>query len=279
MSPYGPTWVSPILALALAAFAPVQSLGAAGSPPPSQGAQQAPLAAVAEPQPHAGWRGPQPGEAIGTLTVRGEARLSARPDLATIRLGVWARSPTARQAQESVARAAGQVIEALTALGIAPDGLQTQGLSLQPVWRHNERTREPELAGYEALYTLRVDVADLARVGEVVDAAIGAGANRIESIVFTVRDTGPLKEQALQQAVADGIRQARVLAAAAGMRLGALRRIGDVQFGGPPVVRPVAPLRAGAEVMLATPVEPGLLEFTASVSLDWELVSGEGPPP
>lgn len=251
----------PLLATALAAAGPWQASPASGAPAQLHLAEQ------------------PPGPTAATLTVRGEARLGARPDLATVRLGVWARGATAREAQESVARAARQVVEALMALEMAPAELQTQGLSLQPVWRHNERTRETELTGYEALYSLKVDVADLARVGEVVDAAVRSGANRIDSISFTVRDAATLKEQALQQAVADGVRQARALAAAAGIRLGPLRRIGDVQFGGPPVVRPVAPLRAAAEVAVVTPVEPGVLEFSASVELVYEIGPAESPPP
>lgn len=213
------------------------------------------------------------GEAAGaraprTLVVTGRATLTAVPDTVRIAVGVESQAPSARQAFEAAARRVENVIAAVLALGVPRRDLQTAALSLAPVYRTDERTRQPQLAGYRASYTLQVLLQDPAQAGAVVDAAVEAGANRVESIEFSVQNAGALQQQALAQAVADALAQARALAQAAGVELGELLAIENVAFQRPPVRLPVA---RAAEVASELPVLPGELEFTASATLTFAL--------
>lgn len=205
-----------------------------------------------------------------TLTVTGRATITAPPDVARITLGVESQAPSARQAHEANARKVERIVATLSELGVAARDIQTAGISLTPVYRTEERGGQPRLTGYRATYTLHVRVRPVEQAGTVADAAVQAGANRIESIQFTVEDLEAIKQQALRQAVADALRQAQVLAEAAGVQLGSLLTLRDASFGSPemPARLPLARL---SEASADTPVLPGELGFQAAATLVFEL--------
>ncbi|HEY8425378.1 MAG TPA: SIMPL domain-containing protein [Limnochordales bacterium] len=205
-----------------------------------------------------------------TLTVTGRATVTAPPDVAQITLGVESQAPSARQAHEANARKVERIVAALSELGVPARDIQTAGISLTPVYRTDERGGEPRLTGYRASYRLHIRVRPVEQAGTVADAAVQAGANRIESIQFTVEDLEGIKEQALQQAVADALRQARVLAQAAGVQLGSLLTLRDAYFSSPemPVRLPLARL---SEAAADTPILPGELGFQAAATLVFEI--------
>ena len=205
-----------------------------------------------------------------TLVVTGRSTVTAMPDAARITVGVEAQAPSARQSHEAAARKAQRIVSAILALGIPSRDLQTTGIALTPVYRYDEKTRQESLVGYRASYTLQVVVEPLDRVGSVVDAAVEAGANRVESIQLFVRDVEAVKERAIARAVADAMAQARILAQSAGVHLGPVLAIRDVTF-----VAPGAPVRVSlarmAEAVDQVPVLPGELEFAAGATLVFEI--------
>lgn len=205
-----------------------------------------------------------------TLVVTGRFTVTAPPDAVRITVGVDSQAPTAREAHEATSRKVQDVVTALLSLGIPPRNLQTAGVALAPVYRYDEKRRENVLAGYRSSYTLQVLVEQLDLAGAVVDAAVQAGADRVESIQFVVRDLEAVKQRAVAQAVADAMGQARVLAQAAGVQLGPLLSVRDVTFvaPGPPVRVSLARL---AEPAAETPVLPGEMQFSASATLTFEI--------
>ena len=210
-----------------------------------------------------------PAPAPRQLQVRGHASVSLTPDTATVHLGVLTRAESAQEAMAHSARAARRILEAVGRLGIGQEHLRTRGVQLSPVVRRDEKTGEGRLSGYEARYDLEVVVRDLDRVGPLVDAAVRAGANQVHSIRFTVHDAEAARQQALQQAMADGLRQARILADAAGLTLGPLQTVDEVRVQGPPEA-PV-PVSLVAREAAALPVVPGELRLEASVRLTFEI--------
>ena len=66
------------------------------------------------------------------ISVTGEARISAPPDLAQIEGGVISEAKTAREASDANNAAMGKVLLALKGAGIDEKDYQTSRLSLQP---------------------------------------------------------------------------------------------------------------------------------------------------
>jgi uncharacterized protein YggE len=144
------------------------------------------------------------------LTVTGEAEVSAAPDLAVVRLGVEAQAKTAAGAQGQVNTTGAAIARALREAGVEESEIQTSGLTLGPVYtRPGDRGGEPKVAGYRAQNVVRVRLTDMDRVGPVLDAALAAGANRVEGVEFSLADDGSVRREALTQAVSDAPSEGR----------------------------------------------------------------------
>lgn len=205
-----------------------------------------------------------------TLTVIGEGRVSATPDIATIRAGVETDGPTAAEALAANSAQAARMIEALKAAGVEARDIQTGRLSVDPRHADTQRTRPgetPEVVGYRVVNEVALTVRDLDALGGLLDRVVEAGANRIDAIGFGIADDTAQADEARRRAVADARRRAEVLAEAAGV---GLARVLSINEGGG-VVRPMqrgAMMRAEA---MDVPVERGEVEIAARVTMVWEI--------
>ena len=199
------------------------------------------------------------------ITVAGEGRIEAMPDMATITLGVTHEAKEARDAMQATSEAVARVLERLAAMGIAPRDLQTRQLSLNPVWSDSATSGSDRrrITGFVASNTVMVRVRDLAALGGILDMVIEDGANDFNGLRFGLQDPAPLMDEARQRAVADAMDRAKLLAAAAGVTLGPVLSI-DEHGGGS-----VAPMAEMAMRMSAAsaPVAAGELSITANVAM------------
>ncbi len=200
------------------------------------------------------------------LTVTGNGDVFARPDRATVRLGVDTQAKTLQAAQDENARAMGQVIGRIRALGVPDRNIQTATFSVYPITESQpNRPDLPVIVGYRVSNVVSVRLENLTLVGRVVDAALAAGANRVEGISFELRDDLPLRQEALRAAADEAKSKARTLAEAAGVRLGPIYSISE---GGVSIVQPFQGgfARAAAEAA-PTPVLPGEIQVRAGVTI------------
>lgn len=206
-------------------------------------------------------------EALRQITVTGEARAEAAPDMAVMTLGVSDQAPEAAAAMAGVSRGMVAVVDRLLAAGLAPEDMQTREISLHPVWQ--ERSSAPrEVSGFAASSSLTIRLRDLDRLGPVLDQVLQAGANEFRGLRFDLSDPQDLQDSLRKQAVEDAFRKARQLAEAAGMRLGPPRRITDAAAPGsyPQPAMMMEMARSGA-----MPVEPGSLSFSHSVTAVFDM--------
>jgi uncharacterized protein len=215
---------------------------------------------------------------IPVLTVSGSGTARVAPDEATVRLGVLAQAPTAREAQGQVNRSAQAVLDALRKLGVAPERIQTTGLSLNPQYAQGRPEEGPRITGYQAANTVSVRLDDLAKVGPAIDAGLASGANNLDGVDFGLRDDGAAKAAALADAVGSARGKAEALARALKVRL---VEILEVAEGGVSISPPPIPFkaRAMASAMVATPVSAGEVGVEASVTVRWRIApcAGDGP--
>jgi len=207
-------------------------------------------------------------EAQNAISVSGEGRVSAEPDMAEIIIGVESRAPTAKKAASQNSEDMNEVMAVLEEMGIAEEDIQTVDYSIRAEmdYRGDEG---PEVVGYVVTNAVRVKVRDLDLVGDLLDEVTEAGANNIYGITFTIEDPRPFQEQAREMAVADARSKAGQLAEAADVRLGDLLSLNEYIIGGPVYVE-----RAAAEGMGggAPPISPGQLEITIQVQMSYEIV-------
>ncbi len=157
--------------------------------------------------------------ANGTLSVVGTGVVKTTPDTATISAGVVTQATKAADAIDANAKAMTKVIDALKASGIDSKDLQTQFVSVDP--RYDDTGQN--LVGYNATNSVSATVRDLAKVGDVIDAAVAAGANNVSGPSLSRDDQDQLYRDALEDAVAKARLKATTLARAAGRSLGEIR--------------------------------------------------------
>jgi uncharacterized protein YggE len=204
-----------------------------------------------------------------TISVTGEATISVPPDLAQIDGGVTSEAKTARDAIEANNAAMGKVLLALKGAGIAEKDYQTSRLSLQPQYAPNRAGSSP-VVGYHASNRVTVRVRDVAKVGNVIDTLVGAGANDIGGINFTVSQASKLLDDARAQAIADARRKAEIYAKAAGVALGAPLSIAEEGSPGPMPFRKLS----GAMAAVA-PIAQGEETLAVTVNVSWAIKPAE----
>ncbi|WP_378943546.1 SIMPL domain-containing protein [Paracoccus sp. R86501] len=211
------------------------------------------------------------GAEVSRLSVTGEGLARIAPDMATVQLGVTTQGDSAKAAMDQNSGQQAAVVKALTDAGIDQAQIQTSGLNLNPLMKYDE-DRAPTVTGYQASNMVSVRVNDLARLGEVLDAIVSAGANEINGIEFSREDGADAQDDAREQAVTDARRKAEVLAEAAGLTLGPVLSIRDSQSsgGGP---RPM--MRMEAAMADSVPVQAGEMEMSSRVDIDYAL-TGDG---
>jgi uncharacterized protein len=201
------------------------------------------------------------------ISVTGEATVSVAPDLAEIDGGVTTEAKTAREASDANNAAMGRVLLALKGSGIDEKDYQTSRLSLQPQSAPN-RSGPSAIVGYRATNRVTIRLRDIAKIANVIDTLVGAGANEIGGIGFTVSQNSKLLDQAREQALADARRKAEIYAKAAGVTLGSPLSISEERS---PAPMPYRRMSAGIAAAAAAPVAQGEETLQVTVSVSWAI--------
>lgn len=211
--------------------------------------------------------------APGVLHVTGNGSVEVQPDRARLSFAVETEAEDARGAAARNAELMEAVLSGLRGAGGPGLTLETRGYNVLPVYeqRRPDGTRTPQIAGYRVVNQVSAVTDDLDGVGDLVDAGLSAGSNRISGLSFFVSDSGDAQDEAYGLAVADALRQARAMAAALGVELGAVEEVRGTANPGQP--RPMGDMMMAAESAARTPVEAGSTTVTASVTIRFRLGS------
>jgi len=163
-----------------------------------------------------------------------------------------------------------RVIASLRQAGLAGSSVRTQSLRLQPTYAQGQNREAPRIIGYRAMNQVQATIDDISRVGRIVDAAINAGANRVDGLTFALKDPAQARLEALRAAVENAHSEAEIVAAAANGVLG------------PPIEIVLSPAATGPRPMMferglamaqaaETPVEGGALSISATVTVIYRL--------
>lgn len=195
----------------------------------------------------------QPSEA--RIIVLGEGSVSAAPDSAQIRSGVTTRAKTAKEASDANSKLMSAVIAALVGSGIEQKDIQTAQFSVQPVYESPAPNTPAKLTGFSASNQVSVKIRQLAKVGEILDRLIAAGATDVGSVEFIHSDPSKLLDQAREAAIADARRKAELYAHATGLSLGGVAWLTEDSAYTPPIR--MKAMRAPTALAAAVPISAG----------------------
>ena len=200
--------------------------------------------------------------ASDTGTVGGTGTATAVPDQASFSFTVQTKATTAATALARNGTATKAVIAAVESAGVPEADIQTAQVSLDPV----ESSDGTSIVAYTASDTITVTKLAIAKAGEIVDAAVGAGATDVSGPSLDLSDQDALYAQALRAAVAQAKTKAQALADAAGQTLGPIQTMSE---GGGQVPIPFA--KSATDTSGGTPIEAGTQEIDATVTVTFGL--------
>jgi uncharacterized protein YggE len=212
---------------------------------------------------------PTPDPKIPTIQVTGTGSVQAKPDTASISIGVSTEDGNAQTAVSRNNAATAKVISELEAAAIEKKDLKTSNFSVYPQYRTEGSDKHP-IVTYRASNTVTVTVHNLDKVGDILTKAVAAGSNQISGPNFSVSDAENYLTEARKKAVENAIAKASVYANAAGLKLGSI--LSMVEEG---AATPVyAPRSASFSAAAApVPVEAGEESIQARILLVVELKS------
>lgn len=204
-----------------------------------------------------------PAAAPPSIVTSGEAVVRRAPDEAYMTAAVETRGRGPREVQQQNATAMSAILQRLSALGVPKDAVRTLGYTVQQEIDYVNGRRVPK--EYVARNAVEVRVAPVERTGEILDGLVQAGATAVDRVRFDVKDRPALEREALRLAVVDARARADAAAAGAGRTVDRVLRIDDTRQ--PEYRGPIMMSARAAAGDAATPIEPGVVEIRATVTL------------
>jgi len=194
------------------------------------------------------------------ISVRGEARLEAEPEIAAITVTVQARDRDRRTVLDRLASRNTQVLDLIKGYGEAVEKLESGPASVSPDIKHKERSER--VAGYLGRASAQVVIRDFTVLGELMARLADAELVTVAGPWWSLRPDSPVYRQARISAAQDATRRAGEYAQAFGGQLGGLIEAADTGLltghADQPVLRRAMPTSAA----LAAPGgEPPSLDF------------------
>jgi uncharacterized protein YggE len=203
------------------------------------------------------------------IWVTGEGKVTAVPDIATLRLGIEAEEATVAEAQSQASEAMDRVMTALMDNGVAEKDIQTQYFSIHRVTRWDRDKEEEVIIGYRVTNIVTAKIRDIDKAGIIIDAVAVAGGDltRVDSISFSVDDPSDYYDEAREEAMAEARNKAQQLANLAGVSLGKATYISESTPFAPPIYRDVAEAVITAPAAPTTPISPGEMEISLNIQV------------
>ncbi|KAB7787696.1 SIMPL domain-containing protein [Methylorubrum populi] len=206
----------------------------------------------------------------GRIRVIGRASQEVAPDFASVEIGVESRGATPAAALDAASQAAKGIVATAKEMGVAEADIGTSAVTLQPRIKNvrlPDGTMGEREDGYTASNRVRVRLAEMGKLGELMRRTLDSGANRIQGISFGLRDPAAADAAVQVAAVKDAKAQAERIAEATGVKLGSV-----ISIDSPPRTESPRPMPYGLAMKAAAPrgrtavpVEAGSIETSAEV--------------
>jgi uncharacterized protein len=207
---------------------------------------------------------------VPQLQVRGEAELRVTANQLQLSVGVITQAETAQAALDRNSAGMRKVEQALQQLGLGYQEYRTGQFAIQPQWSMQPRpNRQPEIVGFTVTNSYTVTTGRLELAGQLIEAAVQAGANSIGDLIFGLSNPEAHRAEAIRQATGHALTEGRILAASAAISLGDILQI-TVD---PPAVHSQRLQAVRFEAMTGEPpLAPGEVPIRAAVAISFRII-------
>jgi uncharacterized protein len=200
------------------------------------------------------------------IVTTGQAEVKMAPDRAWVEINADSRARDPKEAQRLNVAAMEAVMAQLKGMNLGKDAIRTLVYEVHPEFDY--ANGKQTLRGYLARNAIEVRVDDVARVGDVLGAAVASGATSVGGLRFGLKDRDAAEREALRLAVADARARADAAASGAGVQIARIQRIEEQRTSGPEPPRPMMRMAANEAVASAAPpVTPGTIEIRSIVTM------------
>jgi hypothetical protein len=206
------------------------------------------------------------------VTVNGQYSMDVAPDVAFVYLGITNDALTAKEAGEKNAQVMDKVKKALINAGVNKKDIEVSNYYLNP--KYNWRSGSSTIIGHTASHTLKVKTTDIKEVGKLIDAALGAGANRVNNVQFDLSKEKRQKvnQEILGKAAQDARSKAKILATSLDAKLGKVITITENSYNYRPYYRTMDNVVSMGKAEIApTQINPREVKTSANVQVVFEL--------
>lgn len=216
------------------------------------------------------------GQKIGILSVTGDGKATARPDMVTIQASFSELDTTSATALDKVNRKVAEIVNIAKANGVSDKDVQTSGLYINPEYDYMINN-SPRLKGQRATESVTITVRGVDekadKASRVIDQVSAIDNVQLGGISFDIEDKTKLFTQAREAAFAKAKQKAQELSKLGGVKLDKPVTITDnaVEYS-PPIVNYAMAERgimAADSVKASTPVQTGELSVTVNLSVGW----------
>jgi len=205
------------------------------------------------------------------VTVSGEGKVYAKPDVALVSLGVTTQGLTVADVTTSNTDKMNAVIAAVKALKIDEKDIQTTNYNLTPLYNYTEKLGNI-FQGYTLEQDVQVKIRDFTKIGDVLSQATTSGANLVGSLQFTIDNPEQFREQARAAAITQAKANAQNLAKESGISLGKLINVIEGSNPSPVIYNSAMALGGGMVKSASVPtVQPGQQEIDITINLTYQV--------
>jgi uncharacterized protein YggE len=218
------------------------------------------------------------------ITVSGEGKVYAKPDVAIVSLGVTVQGKTVADVTKLGTDKMNAVIAVIKALKIDEKDIQTTNYSLTPTYENSVTpvasmmypsgtvTNSSILSGYSLDQNVQVKIRDFTKIGDVLSQATASGANLVGDLQFTIDNPEQFKEQARATAIKDAKTNAQNLAKESGINLGKIINVYEGYNSSPVMYDSAKVMSAGASSSAPVPtIQPGQQEVDVTINLTYKV--------
>lgn len=202
------------------------------------------------------------------IQVSGTGIASIPPDLAAVTLGIQLSGPELAPIQAEARQLMQAMTQALMSAGVERGRVHTGQYQIQPMTNHEGAVT------YQIWHTVEVRFSELERTGAIIDSALAAGANSVQSVRFLVEDASAARRLARERAMSEAHGRAEHLAALAGLRIGPPLYISEGASAGSP--HPMAARRLNSveftSAVVATSIDPGESDIVVTVEVVYPIL-------
>ncbi|MCO4098547.1 MAG: SIMPL domain-containing protein [Gemmatimonas sp.] len=203
-----------------------------------------------------------------TIFVQGRGEVQMTPDRARVQVGMETQARTSQQAAQENNRKQTAILAAIQRLGVPAANIQTLNYNVSPVQRYDDKLKRVVIDGYQVSNIVQVETDKLEQAGQIIDAGLANGANRVAGLDFLVKERAKGQDSALTLAVASARRQAEVAAKAAGGEIVELLELTINEFERPEP-RAMMAMKVEMADTAPTPISAGMNTISVSVGTRW----------